>query len=57
MELKERDPKDIVILMDIFTAIFNSALHFYIILNNPGTIPELKAEIKKQVIFMLQNFI
>lgn len=56
-EFKDKESEDIVTLMDIFTSIFHSALHFYIILDNPKNIEELKSEVKKQVLFMLNNYL
>ncbi len=56
-ELKSKDSEEMATMLDIFTSIFHSALHFYIILNNPKTIDDLKIEIKKQIKFMLNNYL
>lgn len=56
-EMNNRDTKELYILLDIFTSIFHSALHFYIVLNNPKTIVDLKLIIKEQIRFLLEKFL
>lgn len=56
-EFSNINEDEILVLMDIMTAIFHSALHFYIILNNPKTVEELKKIVRTQLQFMLQRYL
>lgn len=56
-EFANIDEKEILVLMDIMTAIFHSALHFYIILKNPKTVEELKIIVRTQLQFMLEKYL
>lgn len=56
-EFKNYSSEDLTTLMDIFTALFHSALHFYILLDNPKTLDGLKSDLKRQLLFMLNNYI
>lgn len=56
-EFSEISEEEILTLMDIMTAIFHSALHFYIILKNPKTVEELKQIVRQQLRFMLQRYL
>lgn len=56
-EFRNVEKEEIVNLMDIMTAIFHSALHFYIVLKNPKNIDELKGIVHKQLKFMLSQYL
>jgi AcrR family transcriptional regulator len=56
-EFKDIQHDEIITLMDILTAIFHSALHFFIILKNPKRIDQLKLDIKRQVTYVLKKYI
>lgn len=54
-ELSHLTTKEIETLADILTSIFNSALHFYIILNSPQDIETLKLNLLNQINFIISN--
>lgn len=53
--LKEYNNSELI--ADILTAIFNSALHFYIIHKNPKTIEELEHNLKTQINYVIKNIL
>ncbi len=54
-ELKFTDSPELI--ADIITSIFNSCLHFYIIMKTPENLFNLKENIKKQVLFVLEKYL